>query len=78
MESGIPLAIGIRNPGFTDKGIQYVESKIQDCLAVPHIHGTNMFRIGALYFIPEVKSTKSLAGSCFGLHNLLQYFNTSI
>ena len=33
-ESGILLTIGIRNPSSTDKesGIQYLESRIQDCL----------------------------------------------
>ena len=33
-DSGTPLVIGIRNPGFTDKesGFNSVESRIQDCL----------------------------------------------
>ena len=36
-ESGIPLTIGIQNPSSTvlESAIQYLESRIQDCLGIP-------------------------------------------
>ena len=37
LESGIPLTIGIQNPGpLTKTGIQYLKSRIQDCLGFPY------------------------------------------
>ena len=82
-ETWIPLKIGIQKPSFSDKDfrIQYLESRIQDCLAIiPSFEGVNgnalsPFTFHCKLYLIDFRISIILRIFCFtAVFGLMMYF----